>query len=86
MAFAIHVGIVSGNVCTKFHVNILNGSWEMAMVQVFAQISNSKKGHNSINIKSRVMPLAIHVHIVSGNVCTKVHSNILTGFWVMDHG
>ena len=32
------------------------------------------------------MPLAIHVHIVSGNVGTKFLSNILNGFWNIDQG
>ena len=36
MSLAIHVRIISGNVCTKFHSNILNGYRVMAMVKVFA--------------------------------------------------
>ena len=86
MSPAMHVRIVSGNVLIKFYLNILNGYWVIATVKVFAQISKSKKGHNSIIIKTRVMPLDMHVHIVSSNVCTKFQLNILNGFWVMDQG
>ena len=43
---------------------------------VFAQISKFQKEHYSTNIKSRVMLLAIHVHIVSGKVCIKFHVDI----------
>ena len=29
------------------------------------------------------MPFATHMHIVSGNMCTKFQLNVLNGFWVM---
>ena len=49
----------------------------------FAQINVLKEGHNSIIIKVRIMFLAIHVHIVCGNMCTKLCSNTLNGIRVM---
>ena len=49
----------------------------MAKVKDFAQISKSKRGYNSIIIKARIMPLAMHVCIVSGNVCFKLEVDIL---------
>ena len=58
----------------------------MAMVKVFAQTYKLKKGHNSKIIKARIMTLAIYMHIVSGNMCSKFHLNILNGLWVMDQG
>ena len=51
----------------------------MAMVNAFAQIYKSKKGHNSIIIKARSMDLAIHMYIVSDNICAKFYLNILYG-------
>ena len=85
MSLASHVCIVSGNVCSKFDVNILIFFRVMAKIKDCAHISKSKRGHNSIIIKARSMPLAMHVCIVSGNVCFKFHVNILYGFRVMDN-
>ena len=80
---ATHVCTISGNVCSKFHVNILNGFRIMAKVNDFAQISKSKKGHNSIIIKARIMPLALHANSVSGNACSKLEVDILYSFKVI---
>ena len=44
------------------------------------------QGNSLTIIKARIMPLAIHLHIVSGDLCTKFHSNILTVFGVMAQG
>ena len=83
MPFATHVCTVSGNVCFKFHVDILNGFRVMDKVNEFAQIYKLQKGHNSMIIKARGMSLATHVCNVSGNVCSKFHVNILNLFRVM---
>ena len=83
MPFATHVCTVSGNVCFKFHVNIWKGFRVMDKVNEFAQISKLKKGHNSMIIKARGMSVATHVCIVSSNVCSKFHVNILIFFRVM---
>ena len=52
------------------------------MVKVFAK-KGRLKGHNSIIIKYKVLPLSIHVCIVCGNVCTKFHVMILNVFLIM---
>ena len=75
---------VSGNVCSKVHVNILKRFFSYSQTKCFSQISKSKKGHNSIIMKARIMLLAAHVCSVSGNVCFKFHVNSLNGFRVMD--
>ena len=83
MFIATHVCIVSGNVCSKFHVNILICFRVMTKIKDCAHISKSKRGHNSIIIKARIMPLAMHVCIVSGNVCFKLEVDILYSFKVI---
>ena len=68
--------------CTKFNLNIFNRYWVMVKVKYVAQTSiKEKKVNNSIIILARFMLLANHVHIISGNKCTKFHLHILNGFW-----
>ena len=80
---ATHVCTVSGNVCSKFHVNILNSFRIMGKVKDFEQISKPEKGHNSMIIEARMLSLATPVCTISCNVCSKFHANILNIFRVM---
>ena len=72
MPLAVNLRFVSGDVCTKFHLNIFKRYRVMAMVN-FCTNFCFKKGIT----QSLFMPLAFHVCFVSENMCTKFDLNIL---------
>ena len=70
---------VSGNVCFRFHyfhVNSLIGVRVMDKLNDYLLKCLSKKGHTSIFIKARIMPLAIQVCIASGNTGSKLEEDL----------